>query len=161
MNKIEPQEQHQWLHRMVGEWTGEGEALMEPGQATEKWKTTERVRSIAGLWVQAEGESEMPEGGLASTVMTLGYDPQKKRFVGSFIGSMMANLWIYEGTLDASRKVLTLDTEGPSFKGDGTLSKYQDVIEFVSDDHRLLKSRVLGEDGQWTEFMTASYRRRK
>ncbi|WP_280151211.1 DUF1579 domain-containing protein [Piscinibacter sp. XHJ-5] len=159
MDKIEPQAEHQWLHRMVGEWTGEGEAAMEPGKPPVKWKTFERVRSIAGLWVLAEGEGEMPEGGRATTLMTLGYDPQKKRFVGSFIGSMMANLWLYDGALDASGKVLTLDSEGPSFNGDGTLAKYQDVIEFVSDAHRLMRSRVLGTDGRWNEFMMLSYRR--
>jgi hypothetical protein len=56
--------------------------------------------------------------------------------------------------------VLTLDSEGPSMKGDGTLAKYQDAIEVKSDDHRVLTSRVLGEDGKWTLFMTAHYRRK-
>ena len=62
----------------------------------------------------------MPGGGPATTLMTLGYDPEKKRFVGTWIGSMMTHLWIYDGALDAAGKVLTLDAEGPSFAGDGT-----------------------------------------
>ena len=41
------------------------------------------------------------------------------------------------------------------------MAKYQDVIEFKSDDHRVLTSRTLGDDGQWREFMTAHYRRKK
>jgi len=34
-------------------------------------------------------EKEMPDGGTGKTVMTLGYDPQNNRYVGTFIGSMM------------------------------------------------------------------------
>jgi len=41
---------------------------------------------------------------------------------------MMTNLWIYEGALDGD--VLTLESEGPSMKGDGALGKYRDIIEF-------------------------------
>jgi hypothetical protein len=93
--------------------------------------------------------------------MTLGYDPQKKRYVGTWIGSMMTHLWVYDGELDPSKRVLTLGSEGPSFTGDGTMSKYHDVIEFKSDDHRILRSRVQGADGTWQEFMTAHYRRKK
>jgi hypothetical protein len=137
--KIEPQKEHQWLQKLVGEWTCEGEAAMEPGKPPAKWKATESVRSLAGLWTIAEGTGEMPEGGAATTVMTLGYDPQKKRFVGTFIGSMMTNLWVYEGSIDASGKVLTLDTEGPKMCGGGEgMAKYKDVIEFKNDNHRLL-----------------------
>jgi hypothetical protein len=40
------------------------------------------------------------------------------------------------------------------------LAKYQDIIEFVSADHRIMTSQILGEDGQWTQFMTAHYRRK-
>ena len=77
---------------------------------------------------------------------------RSKKFVGTFIGSMMTNLWVYDGSLDASQKVLTLDTEGPGMTGDGKIVKYQDVIEFKSDDQRTLTSRVQGEDGEWSRI---------
>ena len=157
----QPQKEHQWLQRLVGEWTYENEAVMEPGKPPAKSTGTESVRSIGGLWVACEGRGEMPDGTAATTIMTLGYDPQKKRFVGTFIGSMMTNLWVYDGALDAAGKVLTLDTDGPSFTAEGKMSKYQDIIEQKSDDHRVLTARVLGEDGKWNQFMTANYRRKK
>jgi hypothetical protein len=94
--------------------------------------------------------------------MTLGYDPQGKRFVGTWIGSMMTHLWMYEdGALDAAGRTLTLNAEGPSMSGDGTMAKYQDVIEFKSDDHRTLTARILRPDGTWHEFMTVHYRRKR
>ena len=159
MMKTEPQKEHQWLQKLVGEWICEGEATMTPGQPPEKWKATESVRSLGGLWTLGEGTGEMPDGGVSTTVMTLGYDPQKKRFVGTFIASMMTHLWVYDGALDEPGDVLTLDTEGPGMAGDGKMVKYQDMIEFKGDGHRVLTSRMLGDDGNWREFMTAHYRR--
>lgn len=41
---------------------------------------------------------------------------------------------IIDGALDAAGKMLTLDTEGPSFTGDGSLVPYLDIIEIESDD---------------------------
>jgi hypothetical protein len=90
---------------------------------------------------------------------TFGYDVQKQRFVGSFIGSMMTNLWIYDGALDAAGKVLTLDTEGPGMSEDGKLARYRDVLEVVSADHRTMSSEIHGDDGTWTRFMSMTYRR--
>jgi hypothetical protein len=161
MMNIEPQKEHQWLQKLVGEWTYESDATMEPGKPPEKCAGTERVRSLGGLWVLAEGQGEMPGGGPATTIMTLGFDPQKKRFVGTFIGSMMTYLWIYDGALDAAERVLTLEAEGPSMTGDGQMAKYKDAIELKSDDHRVLTSHMLGGDGTWHGVMSMTYRRKK
>lgn len=161
--KVEPQKEHLWLQRMVGNWTCECEATMEPGKPPTKWKGTESVRSLGGVWVLVEGQQneENNDSCNGTTIMTLGYDPQKKRFVGTFIGSMMANMWLYDGNLDAAEKVLTLDTEGPSMSGDGKLAKYRDVIEFKGDNDRRMTSEMLAEDGNWHKFMTATYQRVK
>jgi hypothetical protein len=155
-----PQKEHQWLQKLVGDWTSEAE-MLEPGKPPEKSKGTERVRSLGGLWIAAEGEGDMPAGGSATMLLTLGYDPQRKRYVGTWIGSMMTHLWVYEGDLDATGRILTLETEGPSMTGDGKMAKYRDTIELKSDDHRVLTSHMLGDDGRWQPFMTAHYRRTK
>jgi hypothetical protein len=157
-----PQREHRWLERLVGDWTCEIECVMGPDQPPSTSKATESVRSLGGLWTIGEGEGEFDRssGAAMKSIMTLGYDPKAGRFVGTFIASMMTHLWVYSGALDESGRVLALDAEGPSFTGDGTV-KYQDRIEFVDDDHRILTSQWLGEDGQWQRFMTAHYRRKK
>lgn len=156
--QVEPQAEHKWLRQLVGEWAYETEASMGPGQPPQKFTGTETVRSLGEVWVLCEGKGEMP-GGVMLTLMTLGYDPAKKAFVGTFIGSMMANLWVYEGgTLDASGTVLTLNAEGPSFTDPAKTTKYHDIIELTADRRRL-RSEYLGDDGAWHEFMVATYRR--
>ncbi|MBE9167978.1 DUF1579 domain-containing protein [Pleurocapsales cyanobacterium LEGE 06147] len=156
----EPQNEHQWLQKLVGEWVYETEMTMGSKQPPEKSTGTESVRSLGGLWIVAEGQGEMPGCVTATTIMTLGYDPQKQKYVGTWIGSMMTYLWVYDGGLDGDGKVLTLDSEGPDLTIEGKMAKYRDAIEFKSDDYRVLTSQVLGNDGQWHQFMTTNYRRK-
>jgi hypothetical protein len=81
-----PQNEHQWLQQLVGDWSYEVEATMGPDQPIETSTGTERVKSLDGFWVVAEGQGEMC-GDTATTIMTLGYDPQKQRYVGTWVGS--------------------------------------------------------------------------
>jgi hypothetical protein len=93
------------------------------------------------------------------SVMTLGFDPVKGKFVGTFIASMMTHLWPYEGVLEAHGSKLVLDSEGPSFATPGSYAKYQDTIEFIDDNTRTLSSCMQMPDGEWVHFMKATYRR--
>jgi hypothetical protein len=160
MTLEQPQPAHEWLQKMVGEWTYEIEGKQEPGQPAETMTGTETVRSLGGFWVIAEGQGEMCAGaGDMTTVMTLGYNPHTQRYVGTWIGSMMTHLWIYDGELDAAGQVLTLISEGPAMTGDGT-TQYKDEIVFEDDNHQVMTSHMMGADGQWQQFMTAHYQRR-
>ena len=156
----EPQKEHQWLEKLVGEWTFESECSMGPDQPSMKTTGTEVVRSLGGLWTLAEAEAGMQKGDSWKSIMTLGYDAANRRFVGTFIATMMTHMWLYNGSLDPAGRVLTLDTQGPNFT-DGSLATYQDIIEVLSDDHRTLSSQLRGDDGRWHPFMKAHYRRKK
>jgi hypothetical protein len=74
---------------------------------------------------------------------------------------MTDQLWVYEGTLDPTKKILTLEAEGPNMmdptKGN---TRYRDVFEFKSAEHRTQTSSAL-VDGKWVQFMTADYRKTK
>lgn len=160
MQTPEPQTEHQWLHQLVGQWTIESECVMGPDQPPLKLTGRENVRLLGQFWTIGEGSSDTPEGGCDS-IMTLGFDPLTKMFVGTFVASAMTHLWPYRGSLDTSRRILTLDSEGPSFTGEGTMSKYQDIIEFISPDHRTLTAQVQNADGLWQRFMVSHYHRVK
>lgn len=151
-------EQHDWLRKLRGEWTYESIDLIGTADTPEQISGVETVRALGELWVVAGGHGGMPGGGEISTVMTLGFDPLKKRFTGTWVGSMMSWLWLYDGELDAAGQVLTLDTEGPAFDHPGGTSRYRDVIEWLDDDHRVLTSHVL-RGGHWTPMMISHYHR--
>lgn len=155
-----PVKEHEWLQKLVGEWDVEGE-MMEPGQPPQPWRGTEGVLLLGGFWAVSQGKSDnMPGMGPSEMLSCTGYDPRKQRYLSTFIGSMMADLWVSEGTLDDSGKVLTFEGEGPAMGGEGT-ARYRDVIEIKSDDQRVTTSYVQGADGQWQVMMTSHYRRKK
>lgn len=161
----EPQKEHQWLQKLVGEWVSAAEMPLEPGEPTVTLRGTETVRSLGGLWVVCDGQGDMPGGGTALMRLTIGFDPQKQRYVGTWVGSMMTHLWVYEGVVDASGRTLTLNTQGPVMSQDGKMTgrmtKYREEIEFKSDDHREFRSSMLGEDGAWQQIMAMQYRRKR
>ena len=159
MHPPTPTKEHEWLQQLVGEWTYESEAVMGPDQPPCKFHGKDTVRTLGGLWVLCESEGEMPGGGTSQMIMTLGFDPAKNRFVGTFIASVMTYLWLYDGSLAGN--VLTLDAPGPSFTEPGKVVQYQDIIEIKDKNNRTLTSQALGDDGKWTRFMTAHYRRVK
>ena len=159
MKAPEPAEEHGWLQQLVGDWNWEHDIPAQEGQPAATYRGTETVRSIDGLWFIAEGGGDFGEAGNVTNIMTLGFDPSRRRYVGTFIGSMMTNLWVYEGEVDKSRNTLVLDTEGPSFTDPNVQAKYRDEMTIVDPDYRTLTSGYVDADGKWTVFMTAHYRR--
>lgn len=145
---------HPWLARMLGEWSYESECSMPDG-TTSKAGGTESVRTLGGIWIIAEGQGSLGCGE-GRTQICLGFQAEEKRFAGTFIGSMMPQLWVYQGHLDGEQ--LVLDTEGPSFLGDGR-ARYQDVLEWKGENEREMSSQLLNAQGEWVKFMTMRYRR--
>jgi hypothetical protein len=94
-----------------------------------------------------------------TAIQTIGYDAQKKRYVGTWIDSMLGYLWKYTGTVDKTGNKLTLEAEGPNFMtGKGT-ALYRDVYEFKSADHILATSFAKDENGKWVQFVTGHSKR--
>ncbi|QRM54646.1 DUF1579 domain-containing protein [Sinorhizobium sp. BG8] len=151
--------QHLWLERLVGDWSVAADAITAP-PPDPKW--SEHARTIGGgLWLLCEGQGEMPAGGPGQTLMTLGFDPVKDRYVGTWAGSMMTHLWIYEGILEPTGNVLTLSCEGPDFENPKKSARYRDVITFIDEDHRTLTALIQQTDGRWHKLMELHYWRQK
>lgn len=153
------QEEHHWLQALVGDWTCESDCYMGPDRPRGVFSGTEVVRPLGDLWIVAEGRGGMPGGGTMLTRMTLGFDPRAGRFVGTWVGSMMSYLWVYDGALDPSRSRLILSAEGPAFDDPSRTAAYQDVVERDADGTRRLRGRVRQDDGAWFEFLVTTYRR--
>lgn len=156
-----PEKEHAWLTQLAGEWDYDSEAVIAPGQPPLKAKGTESVRSIGGFWIMLENKGTVADQPFTG-ILTLGYDPAKKKFVGTWIDSMNSHLVVYDNaSLDAGGKVLTMNVEMPNPMLGGKLSKFRDVIEVKSKDEKVLTSSMLGEDGKWMTFLTVKYQRKK
>lgn len=160
MDTPTPTKEHRWLGRLIGDWTFSHDAPQTDDARMTKIEGTETFKAIGPFWVQGEAVNPMPEGGMAVSQMTLGWDPAKGRFVGTWVGSMMPTLWVYDGELDASGQVLSLHSEGPAMDGSPRLEPYKDVVTFIDDNTRTLTGHTKDADGAWKAFMTVEYRRR-
>jgi hypothetical protein len=153
--------EHRWLEQFIGNWISTHEVPAAEGKSacTIEWHETGRL--LQGVWLILDGVGTMPDGNPGGSLMTLGYDPAKGHYLGTWIGSMMTHMWIYRGNVDASGKILTLDCEGPDFENPNKILKYQDIHTFKSPDLRNLTSRSQQDDGSWKEFMSIDYHRQK
>jgi hypothetical protein len=155
-----PQQEHEWLQRFLGEWESEAEAPAAPGQPAMKCKGTIKSRMLGGFWMISESQVDM-QGTQVNAVQTVGYDPEAKQYVGTWVDSMFNYLWKYTGSVDESGKKLTLEAEGPNFLTPGKTCKFRDAYEFTDADHIVVTSSMQGDDGKWVTFMTANVRRKK
>lgn len=153
-----PQSEHAWYNSLLGHWEFEHECVSGPDLPPTKSRGKLKATSMGGLWVLLDCSGDAPDGSPWTSQFTLGFDPVRGKFVGTFIASMMTHLWIYEGELEPDGRTLVMNVEGPRFDGKGT-AHYQDCFEVVNQDHWILRSRIKGDDGQWIPFMEGHHHR--
>jgi hypothetical protein len=151
-----PAKEHLWLKQLEGEWIMDGEAIMAPDQPAIKCKGTESVKMLGGFWAMGVMKCDMM-GAEMTGHMTIGYDTQKKKFIGTFVCSMAENMFTYDGKLEGN--TLTLECEGPD-PTTGKNVKMRDVIEVKGKDAKALTSYIQAADGKWNKFMTMNYKRK-
>src|SRR5262245_35595225 len=103
----------------------------------------------------------MPDSGQKANMLTPGDQPANERNLGTATAQLETEPGRYERAIDEPGRAQELKRDAPGSTPEGKTAKYKDVIEFRGDDHRVLTSHVLGEDGKWHHFMTAHYRRTK
>ena len=148
-----------FLQSLEGQWSVVAEATLGPGQEPVRTESRVVARLLGGKWLVAESPGTAPRGDPVTSILTLGHDPAEDRFVGTWISSMQSHLWRYTGTLDQSRASLTLDTRGPILGDPTTTAQYREIIEIEDADHYVVRSMILGPDGEWFEFARAEHGR--
>ncbi len=150
-----PGPEHQMLAKDVGTWDATVEMFMAPGAPPAVSKGTETVAMMGGFWQLTEFKSEMmgqPFEGRGAT----GYDPAKKKYVGTWVDTMTPAYYTLEGSYDTATKSLTTIMEGPD--PSGAVAKTKAVTEWKDADTRVFT--MYGPDGT-TPGMRITYKRRK
>lgn len=147
--------EHVWLGQLVGEWDVKAEAQMGPGLDPMTFEYHTSARWIGGLWVVLETQSAE-----FHSLMTLGHDESRGGYTGTWVDSMMPTLWVYSGRIEEDGKALVLEAEGPHPEDPSRRMQGRDTLRILDPDHVQLTSAMKNDDGTWTEFMKADYRRR-
>ncbi len=148
----------EFLEQLTGDWSVVSEATLGPGEEPVRMESREVARLIGGKWLVGESTAAPDEQPFTS-ILTVGYDPSREQFVGTWISSRQTHMWQYTGELDVSGTVLTLETEGPIMGDPTRTAQYREIIEIEDADHKVMRSLILGPDGEWFEFARAEYRR--
>lgn len=155
----QPTKEHEWLKKFVGEWDTETEIVIAEGQPPLKAKGSESAKMLGGFWVVGQNQGDLMGTPFAG-IMTFGYDPDKKQYVGTWVDSNTSTLWQYTGTVSEDGTKLTMDSEGMC-PMEGKVCKFRDTVEFISPDKRVLTGTKLDEKtGEWVEKMTVTATRK-
>jgi len=114
---------------------------------------------LGDLWAIGEGKGDMPDGKAMEYRSALGFDVNVNQYRGCWYASASSHLWKYDCELSEDGKKMTMNCVGPDMVNDGQTANYRDVIELLDDGTRTLTSYGEGENGEWTEFMQATYTR--
>lgn len=148
-----------FLEQLAGEWSVVSEAKLGPGEDPIRTESREVARWLGERWLVAESTGVTATGDPFTSIRTIGWDPAEKKFLSTWIDTMQSHLWSYTGSLDETSTALILETEGPVLGNPQTTARYREVIEIRDEDRKVMRSMILGPDGEWFEFALAEYRR--
>jgi hypothetical protein len=151
-----PGPEHQILTKEVGTWDATVEMLMPPSPPSKGVETN--TLGPGGLWIINDFKSEMMGAPFHGHGIT-GWDPAKKKYVGTWVDSMSTSVAITESTYNAADRSMTgyINTVGP----DGSPARLKAVTQMQDDDTRVFTMYMPGPDGKEAPSMRITYKRRK
>lgn len=149
--------EHAVFQKDVGTWDAQVEVRPGAGVAPQSSKGVMVSRLICGsqwLVMDFKIESSDFEGhGL------YGWDPAKKKYVGTWVDSMRTTLAQAEGTWDAATRTMTFWNELKL--PNGNLMRWREVTETRDADTQVFRSFMPTPDGKEFETLTVTYTRRR
>jgi len=153
-----PDKEHAFLKKFAGKWEGTMSMREAADQPWKECKGTEQARMMGEFWAIGEWKAEsaeMPMQGIAIT----GYDPVKKKYVVTWIDSLMPSFTLGEGTVDKSGNILTTEVKTTDCRTGEPVTMTM-VQEFKDKDKQVWSMRMKGKDGKEFECMKGESKRR-
>jgi len=155
MSAPKPGPEHQMLARDAGVWDANVESWMEPGKPPAVSKGVETNTMMGGMWLLTEFKGDFMGAPFQGHGVT-GYDPVKKKFVGTWVDTMSMAQNLSEGTYDPTTKTLTGYVDGPG--PDGKPARMKQVSEWKDPDTRVF---TMYPPGGNDPMMRITYKRKK
>jgi hypothetical protein len=158
-----PTAEHKVLAEDVGTWDAVIKAYMGGPDAEPAISKGSEVNKMmgGGMWALSEFKGEFggqPFEGHGQ----YGYDPLKKKYIGTWIDSMAPTLAVLEGTYDAKTKTMTYEGDGVDV---ATKAKYSmKMVTAMKDDGTkvfTLYMKMAPTGDKEVKFMEITYTKRK
>ena len=151
-----PSPEHEKLQSKIGVWDVDcfySMNLPEPVQA----KGRETIEALGAFWTVGRFEVELHGSSILGR-STLGWDPHKLAYIGTWMDSATPFFYYFEGHFDEAGTVLKLegDNTDPISKN---LVLYRSEEEYSDNDHRVLSLFVESKPGFETQLLRYEYTR--
>ncbi|MEQ8211941.1 MAG: DUF1579 domain-containing protein [Lacipirellulaceae bacterium] len=156
----QPGEQHVNMAREAGVWDAEVKMWMSPDAPPMPSKGIETNTMLGDFWMLSDFEMDM--GGMKYKGRgQYGYDPKKKKYVGTWVDNMSPYLSTMEGDYDVETHTLTMVSTGINMMT-GKEQKSKMVSKYIDENtkHFEIHHAVEGEEGKWWKAMEISYKKR-
>jgi hypothetical protein len=156
-----PTDEHRILAQQEGTWDATIKSFTAgPDAEPMNSKGTEVITVMTGgLWLLSKFDGDF--GGVKfEGRRQFGYDPVKKKYVGTWIDSLSPNLSVLEGSYDPKTQTMTYVGDGTSAEG----VKYsQKMVTTTKDDGTRVFTLYMkvGEAKDEVKFMEVTYQKRK
>lgn len=152
----QPTQEHAELIKGVGEWEGML-TMFVPGMPEEPTPCSESVSAIGELWTTSKFTCDLM-GAPFVGASSMGYDTERKLYVGTWIDSMTTRLTVMEGRMDPAKKAMVMTYEAPDMMT-GKLTPHRIETSFQSPD--TYTSTFFMGAGEGTKHMVIAMKRKK
>jgi hypothetical protein len=152
-----PVKEHEVLKHEVGNWAG-GVKFYAQGPDADpiESKGNEVIEMVGGFWAVGKYKGSLL-GQPFSGQSTLGYDTNKKKYVGFWVDSFTSSLMEMEGTYDADKKTMTILTKGVEPNGEPNKGKM--IVVYGKDSKKM--TMFATHEKTDIKVMEISYTRKK
>jgi hypothetical protein len=156
-----PGDAHKELKSEVGTWDADVSMWMSPEAEPMKSKAVETNEMFGDFWLMSKFEGDF--GGMKFKGHSmLGYDPHKKKYVGTWVDTLSPFLMTMEGEYDESTHTSTMIGTGTNWET-GKPEKSKMTTVYSSDDEKTFTMYMAdpNAEGEWIKHMEIKYKRRK
>ena len=157
--KVTPE--HQRLTHSVGTWDATVKSWMQgPQSEPVVSKGVETIKLMpGGLWSLSEFHCKFGEMDFHGHGQT-GYDPGKKKYVGTWVDSMAPTIMMTEGDFDPQTKTLTMYAKGTGPDGKPYDAKMVEVHKDAQNRVFTMSMKSDETKGEFVKMMEISYVKR-
>ena len=157
---MKPSPEHAVMKLEEGVWEGSITMWMQgPDGPVTKSEGVEKVELLGGMWSMSTITYDFM-GSPTSGHGMIGYDPLKKKYVGSWYEAGSPYQTTMEGSYNKEKKELTMNLSGRDM--DGQPAEYRSVTRHVDKDHRTftMYGKMPGGD-EMVKMMVIEYTRKQ
>lgn len=159
MELPKPTKEHEMLKKDVGTWDAAIKMWMGPGDPAES-KGVETNTMLGDLWLISHFQGDVAGMKFDGHGQT-GYDPLKKKYVGSWVDTFTTSVTLLDGTYDEKTGEVTM--VGETTDAAGNKAQMKTVSKHTADGKRIFTLFMKGDmtGGEWVKSMEVTYTPKK